>query len=118
VGEHYLGELTERERRIATGFSGGMGGTKQELCGVFSMGAAVISALYGRTSSDTEDQDCQDLVALYRQRFLDRFGTLQCAELREKGYGAEDGEPCSVLAERGVKILVDVIEAYRQTGKV
>lgn len=118
MGEHYLGELTERERRIATGFSGGIGGTKQELCGVFTMGAAVISALYGRTSSEMEDQDCQDLVALYRQRFLDRFGTLQCAALRENGYGSEDGESCSILAERGVQILMEVIEACRQEGKV
>lgn len=85
---------------------------------MFTMGAAVISALYGRTSSEMEDQDCQDLVALYRQRFLDRFGTLQCAALRENGYGSEDGESCSILAERGVQILIEVIEEYRQEGKI
>ena len=85
---------------------------------MFTMGAAVISALYGRTSSEVEDQGCQDLIALYRQRFLDRFGTLNCAELRENGYGADDGESCSVLAERGVQVLMDMLEAYRQEGMV
>ena len=49
---------------------------------------------------------------------MNRFGTLQCAELRENGYGSEDGESCSILAERGVQVLIEVIEEYRQEGKV
>ncbi len=81
---------------------------------MFSMGVAVISALYGRTSADEEDQDCQELMAHFRQRVLDRFGTIRCSELRESGYGSENSEPCSVLAERGVRILVEVIEEDRQ----
>jgi len=113
VGEHYLGALTERERRIATGFAGGIGGTEQELCGVFSMGVAVISAIYGRTSKEEDDQDCQDLVASYRQRFLDRFGTLRCKELRDSGYGSDNVEPCSALVERGVRVLLELIGEYR-----
>jgi hypothetical protein len=78
------------------------------------MGVAVISALYGRTSAEMEDQDCQELVSRYRQRFLDRFGTLRCGELRESGYGADNIEPCSALVERGVRVLVEVIEENRQ----
>lgn len=114
MGEHYFGELTERERRIATGFAGGIGGTEQELCGVFSMGVAVISAFCGRISVEVDDQDCQDLVAHFRQRFLDRFGSLRCKDLRESGYGSDNLEPCSKLVERGVRVLVEVIEEYRQ----
>ena len=114
MGESYLGALTDRERRFATGFAGGIGGTEEELCGVFSMGVAVISALYGRTSEKVDDQDCQELVASFRKRFLDRFGTLGCSELRESGYGADNIEPCSTLVERGVRVLLGVIEEYRQ----
>jgi C_GCAxxG_C_C family probable redox protein len=115
VGEHYFGELTDRERKIATGFAGGIGGTEQELCGLFSMSVAVISVLYGRTSQEEDDQDCQELVALYRRRFLDRFGTLHCKELRESGYGSDNLEPCSTLVERGARVLLEVIEEYRQS---
>jgi len=114
VGERYFGELTDRERRISSGFAGGIGETEEELCGVFSMGVAVISALYGRTSANEEDKECQELVAHFRQRVLDRFGTTRCSELRESGYGSENSEPCSILAERGVRILVEVIEEHRQ----
>ena len=114
VGESYLGKLTDRERRIASGFAGGVGGTEKELCGVFTMGVALISALYGRITAEEDDQGCQDLVTSYRQRFLDRFGTLCCGELRESGYGADNDEPCSVLTERGVRVLIEVIEESRQ----
>ena len=78
------------------------------------MGVAVISGLYGRISEEEDDQDCHDLIVLYRQRFLDRFGTLRCKELQESGYGSENAEPCSKLAERGVEVLIAVIEENRQ----
>lgn len=83
-----------------------------------TMGVALIGALYGRTSSDVDDQDCQDLAARFLNHFKERFGSLQCGELRESGYGSEDGEPCSKLAERGVRVLMEVVEQYRQTGVV
>ena len=109
-----MGSLTDRERRIASGFAGGIGGTEQELCGAFSLGVAVISALCGRTSPEEDVQDCMEFVAQFRQRFLDRFGTLRCKELRESGYGAENLEPCSKLVERGARILIEVIEENRR----
>lgn len=110
MGGRYLGQVTDRERRIATGFAGGIGGTGEELCGAFSLGVAVISALCGRTSPDEDVEDCKEFVAQFRQRFQDRFGTLCCKELRESGYGADNLEPCSKLVERGARILVEVIE--------
>lgn len=114
MGEHYLGELTERERRIATSFAGGIGGTEKELCGVVTMGVAVIGALYGRTQPDGDDQEAQELTARFRQRFLEQFGYLRCGELRESGYGSDREEPCSMLVERGARILIEVIEEHRQ----
>jgi C_GCAxxG_C_C family probable redox protein len=111
VGEHYLGPLTEREKRLATAFAGGIGGTELEHCGVFTAGVMVISGLYGRTTSQEEDDYCQELTSLFRERFLERFGTLRCSELRASGYGSGSEEPCSVLVERAARILVEVIEA-------
>ena len=78
------------------------------------MGVAVIGGLCGRSTAEEDDQDCQDLAASFRGRFLERFGTVRCGELRERGYGADNSEPCSVLAERGVRILIEVIEGHRQ----
>jgi C_GCAxxG_C_C family probable redox protein len=113
VSERYFGKLTDREIRLASAFAGGVGGTEQDLCGVVSMGVAVISMLYGRTSPEEDSQECLDLAASFRQRFLDKFGTVRCHDLRESGYGGDNAEPCSTLAERGVQVLVEVIDGHR-----
>lgn len=112
VGEHLLGSVTDREVRMATGFAAGIGHTYEDNCGAFSAGAMIISALYGRSTVEKDDELCQALVAEFRDRFQDRFGTLICAELREEKYGSGRNEPCSTLVERASQILLDVIDEY------
>lgn len=116
VGEHFLNDLTDRERRMATGFSGGIGGTEAENCGVFSAGVMIIGALYGRISPLEDDQDCQELTRRFRDRFQERFGSLNCGQLRASGYGSGAREPCSTLVERSARILVEVISSCQDGG--
>jgi C_GCAxxG_C_C family probable redox protein len=112
VGGHFFGPVTEREIRMTTGFGGGIGHTYGEICGAFSAGVMVISSLYGRSSHDQDDELCQALSAEFRDRFLHRFETINCSELREEKYGSGREEPCSVLVERVSNILIDIIEEF------
>ena len=112
MGEHLLGPLEDREIRMSTGFAGGIGGTYRDLGGALSAGIMVIGGLFGRTSSDVDDQVCQDLAAEYGDRFKGQFETLICGELREEKYGAQGAEPCSTLVERASRILLEVIRDY------
>ena len=112
MGEHLLGPLEDREIRMSTGFAGGIGGTYKDHCGAFSAGIMVIGGLFGRTSSDVNDQVCQALAAEYRDRFKIQFKTLICGELREEKYGSQGAEPCSTLVERASRILLEVIRDY------
>ena len=114
VGKHYLGNLTERDIRMSTAFAGGLGCTYQENCGVLSTGMMIIGALTGRTTADQDDQVCQDLAALYLERFTKYFDTANCGQLRETRYGSGGAEPCSVLVERGAGILIQVIDDYQE----
>jgi C_GCAxxG_C_C family probable redox protein len=98
---------------MSTGFAGGIGGTTLENCGAFSAGVMIIGGLHGRTAVDADDQKCQDLVAAYRERFLDRFGTTNCSKLRDGGYGSGGEEPCATLVERACRILLAVIREER-----
>ena len=116
MGEHALGSVTEREIRMATGFAAGIGYSYQENCGAFSAGVMIISGLFGRVSPDENDSLCQAATTSYRERFLDRFGTLTCGELREEKYGSGGKEPCSVLVERASRILLDAIDEAQQKG--
>ncbi len=115
VGEHYLGLVDEREIRMTAGFAGGIGETYLNNCGVLSAGVMIIGALYGRTSPEKDDQVCQDLSARYQEKFQEFFETLNCGKLREERYGSGGAEPCSILVERGARVLMDVLDA--QSGE-
>lgn len=109
VGEQLWGEVDDRLRRISSGLAGGLGCGQQELCGALSGGALIIGALYGRTSADEDDAECNQRVTDYRDRFLQLFGTTCCQELRDSGYGSDGRWPCSVLVEGATRILCQVL---------
>jgi C_GCAxxG_C_C family probable redox protein len=110
VGEHVLGDLSSECARMATGFAGGVGDTRQEMCGALSGGALVIGGLLGRESLEQDDRPTLHLVAHYRQRFLAEFGYTQCTRLREKVIYAPGGPgSCAVLVERAAKILLELL---------
>ncbi len=113
VGEHILGPLDDREIRMSTAFAGGIGGTTLENCGAFSAGVMIIGGLCGRISSEEDDQVCQNLAEKYRERFVDRFETLNCGELRVEKFGSGGEQPCSVLVEEASQILMEVIKEYQ-----
>ena len=109
VGEHLWGQVDNQVQRATSGLSGGVGGTHEELCGALSGGVLIIGALHGRVLADDDDSYCQDLSARYRERFVQKFGTTRCADLRESTYGSDKKWPCSVLVERATHVLLEVL---------
>jgi C_GCAxxG_C_C family probable redox protein len=109
VGEHVLDDVDDRTRKMATGFSGGVGRTHRYLCGAFTAGIMVISALYGRTSLAEDEIQCMRMIENYRDRFVQRLGSVYCYKLREERYGSHNQEPCSVLVTRAVNILMGIL---------
>lgn len=110
VGEHLWGGVNDHILRMTTGLAGGIGCGYEELCGALSGGTLIIGSLYGRTSPETNDDECQRLVCLYRERFIAAFGTSRCAAIRESGYGSEGIWPCSVVVERASRILLETLK--------
>ena len=110
MGEPLLDDPVPYVVGMACALCGGVGNTRQEVCGALSGGALVIGALWGRTDLTEDDTLALDLTARYRERFLDAFGGTQCVWLRENvvycpgGLGA-----CSVLVERATLILIEVL---------
>ena len=56
VDGHVLGDLDPRIVRVTTGFAGGLGEIKQEMCGALSTGVMIIGALHGRNSLEEDDE--------------------------------------------------------------
>jgi len=109
VGKYKLDDLDERSIKMTTGFAGGVGDSRQELCGAFSAGVMIIGAMYGRTKIGADHSACLQKTTAYRERFKEVMGSISCYELRAEGYGSDGIEPCSVLVERAARELLSLI---------
>ncbi len=114
VGGQVLDELGAQALRMATGFCGGLGDTREELCGALSGGVMVVGGLVGRASLEEDDQPAIRLASEYRTRFLKEFGYTQCARLREDVVNVTGGlGSCGALVERAVMILLRQLSQAR-----
>jgi C_GCAxxG_C_C family probable redox protein len=107
VGEHTLGKVPEMLIRAACPFGGGLGGTKEELCGVLSGGTLILGAMRGRSSSEEKDEALYALIRQFRERFIARMGTTQCKVI----YNAlpDVRKRCAPVVKEGTRILVELM---------
>lgn len=110
VGEPRLERFDETFVRMSTGFGGGVGQSREELCGALSAGVMLIGTLFGRARMGEDKEICNRLVNLYRARFRESFGETNCGELRRSGFGSEGHTPCRELVARAASILSGVLE--------
>jgi len=116
VGGHVLGDLDHRIVRMTTGFAGGVGGSKQEMCGALSAGVMIIGALHGRNSLEEDDEPAQRLVTHYRERFAAELGTTRCDPLYERVHAPGGLGSCSVVVERAARILLGLLAEQGSEG--
>jgi C_GCAxxG_C_C family probable redox protein len=113
VGGHYLRPMQDLLIRVSCPFGGGVGGTRQEICGALSGGVIVLGALWGRATSDQSDDAVNRLSATLRERFLARYGSTICQPVRE--IARDEITRCLPVVEESVRLLVDVIEDARRS---
>lgn len=91
------------------GFGGGVGGSREELCGAASGGVMVLSLLNPHIDGADKDgkQRIYDLAKEFRRRFADAFGGLtRCGALLEAAPAA--GEKTPAAARMGLASFCDV----------
>jgi C_GCAxxG_C_C family probable redox protein len=109
VGEYLLGYVDYWMQRMTTGLTGGVGRSRQEVCGALIAGVLLIGAVHGRTQPNEDDSECQRLAAEYRERFAQELGAALCCDLRANGYDSGGTQPCSMLVEQAARILLQVL---------
>lgn len=104
-----LGEESAEAAAHATAFGGGFGRTFQEACGALSGSFIAIGHLYGRRKPGGEWNFPADLGAEIRQRFLDDFGTTNCATLRNRFGEERQMEECRKLTKKVTATLLGLL---------
>lgn len=110
VGGLLFDKVDDNWIRMSTPFGGGVGMSRQEMCGALAGGLLLIGLLYGRTSKEQSTDLCQAIVKQFRERFSEAFGYTNCHDLRElAGFGA-DVQLCLNMIAQSMVILLDVLK--------
>ena len=110
VGTHYLEKVDPIMLRLASPFGGGVGRTREQLCGALAGGIMLIGALYGRADAQTNDDLCMELTKEFRMKFYEEFGYIQCRQLKDNWVGKPGQESCSLLVAKTAGVLIDTLE--------
>ncbi|WP_277058635.1 C-GCAxxG-C-C family protein [Trichlorobacter lovleyi] len=98
--------------RMATGFGGGLAGSRQEACGALTGGVLAIGLLCGRTTPEQDRETAYRISTAYRERFMARFGASICQTLRD-GFTTDDTRTaCRSLTAEAAGILYDLLQEH------
>jgi len=61
-----------------SGFCGGIGGCKEDVCGALSGGIIALGSIYGRQKGSCDNSELVKLSKTFRQLFIDEFKTTVC----------------------------------------
>jgi len=84
--------------RAATAFAGGLGRSKEEMCGALAGGVLALGCLYGRDTPGKDYAFVADLAAEFRLRFRALTGATRCQDILAALGPQEHWEGCIRLA--------------------
>ncbi len=94
---------------VASGFGGGTGRSRQEMCGALAGGVIALGFLCGRMEPDKDVNRTQKLVEEFRRRFIENFGSSNCGVLLETLGEQEKMSKCIQLTARAAGVLADLL---------
>ena len=110
VGGYLFPDLEARCIRMSSGFGGGVGGTREELCGALAGSVMLIGGLYGRTSLPDSTDQAYTLVKEMRRRFIERWGTSTCGPIRDWAKSAANPSgTCDVIVAETARIILQLL---------
>lgn len=96
----------EQVMGIAAGFGGGVGGSREELCGSISGGVLALGLIF-----PNDKQKARALSGELRRRFKAVFGRTACRELLEARPAASDKTPAAQRLNAATHCRVMVVTA-------
>lgn len=108
VGDHLYGQVPEMLVRVSCPFGGGVGGSREELCGVLSGGIMMLGAARGRLSPQEKDEDLRIIARAFREWFLKRYGASACNPIRNQFPDVD--KRCAPVVEEGTRAFMELLE--------
>jgi C_GCAxxG_C_C family probable redox protein len=96
--------------KAASAFQGGIGKCKQDACGALTGGIVALGVLKGRTNPTQDITEAVRMANRYRERFLEKFGSTNCAVLLKTVVDPNPEYTCKHLTRDAAGLLADVLE--------
>ncbi|SJZ37887.1 C_GCAxxG_C_C family probable redox protein [Trichlorobacter thiogenes] len=112
ITQLFCPEQTEIACRMATGFGGGLAGSRQEACGALTGGVLAIGLLCGRTTPEQGRETAYRISAAYRERFIARFDASICQTLRDSFSTDDTRTACRSLTAEAAGMLYDILQEH------
>jgi C_GCAxxG_C_C family probable redox protein len=97
--------------RLATPFGGGIGGTKEELCGALTGGIMAIGYLTGRDYPQEDANFSKSLAVSLRTKFIELAGSTQCQAVLDRLGPQQGHERCADLVAGTTRYLMELLES-------
>ncbi|WP_428567010.1 MAG: C-GCAxxG-C-C family protein [Solidesulfovibrio sp. DCME] len=102
---------SEAVARLGTAFGGGVGRSKEELCGALSGGLIALGYLQGRRSGDERWDGLAAIAADVRNRVKAVHGCTSCAALLER-FGPQEGmDKCIQFSAHTAALFHEALQA-------
>ena len=109
IVEAYSNEIHTDIPRMATGFGGGIGGSKADTCGTLNGGIIALGCLFGRKQPGDDKKIAYEVGAEFRRKFIETFGSSICRNILE-GFGEQENLiECKKLTGRAAGILYTML---------
>jgi len=95
--------------KVASGFGGGIGSSKEDVCGILAGGVIALGWLYGRSEPGDNINNLKDLTGAFRKKFIERIGSTKCPEILEKLGEQEKMIKCKELTAEMTGVLWEII---------
>jgi C_GCAxxG_C_C family probable redox protein len=95
--------------KVASAFCGGIGGTKEDICGAMTGAVIAVGYLYGRTEEGKDLSSTRTIISEFRKQFLEAFGSTNCALILEKLGEQEKSIKCKQLTAKATGMLSDIL---------
>jgi C_GCAxxG_C_C family probable redox protein len=98
--------------RVASAFGGGIGGSKDGLCGALTGGVIAIGYLLGRVNPSDDVDEAKAIAAEFQDRYRKLYGTTNCGELLDKFEPQDDYGQCREMVGKMAGVLARVLRDH------
>jgi C_GCAxxG_C_C family probable redox protein len=102
---------SEPSCKFASGFRGGIGKCKQDICGALAGGIIALGSIYGRKNGDGDISKLTFLSLELRQLFLDEFTSTVCKNVIENWENRKEYTSCQDVTAKTAVLLYNLIKS-------